>query len=211
MDVPETRYAQRADGISIAYQVVGNGPRDVIYVPGFISHLDLSWGDPGFARFMRRITAFARVILFDKPGTGLSDPVPHPPPLEERASDIGTVLDAAGIARAVVMGFSEGAPASLMFAATWPERVEALVLYGGMYRSNFTPEEMAELGGDPDAFATALARLEALVPQWGRGSSSEVFAPSVATPASRAMVARYERAAASPQMLRRLIEAVARS
>ena len=209
MDIPETRYAERPDGISIAYQVVGNGPRDLIYVPGFISHLDLTWADPGFARFMRRLTGFARVIMFDKPGTGLSDPVPHPPPLEERASDIGTVLDAAGIERAVVMGFSEGAPASLMFAATWRERVEALVLYGGLYRRTFGAEELAALGASADVFDVAMSRLETLPPQWGRGLTADIFAPSVATAASRTMFGRYERAAASPRMIRSLIDAVA--
>ncbi len=99
LEVPETRYARRPDGISSAYQVIGEGPSDLVYVPGFISHLELQWADPGFARFMERLSAFTRVIFFDKPGTGLSDPLPHVPTVEERADDVRCVLAAVGSGR----------------------------------------------------------------------------------------------------------------
>jgi pimeloyl-ACP methyl ester carboxylesterase len=104
---PQTQYVER-DGVSIAYQVVGDGPVDMLVAPGFISHLDLQWTDPGYSRFLARLASFTRLIMYDKPGTGLSDPIPHLPTLEERGADITAVLDAAGSERAVLFGQSEG-------------------------------------------------------------------------------------------------------
>lgn len=130
VDAPETRYARRPDGVSIAYQVVGDGPPDLLLSPGFISHLELQWTEPDYAHFLRRLSQFARLILYDKPGTGLSDPIPHVPSVEERVADIGHVLDAAGSREAALLGVSEGGPASIVFAATHPSRVRALVLLG---------------------------------------------------------------------------------
>ena len=131
MDVPETRYAKSGD-LSIAYQVVGKGPLDLIYVPGWISNVELMWEEPAHAHVLERLASFSRLILFDKRGTGLSDPVPldRLPTLEERMDDVRAVLDAVDCRQAAVFGFSEGGLMSVLFAATYPERTTALALYG---------------------------------------------------------------------------------
>src|ERR687886_2730521 len=116
---PETRYAQKGE-TSIAYQVVGEGPVDLVLVNGIVSHMSLLWGDPAASALFRRLTSFARLILFDKPGTGLSDPVAGPPSLEQRVEDVRVVMDATGVQRASLLGYSEGGAVSLMFAATYP-------------------------------------------------------------------------------------------
>jgi class 3 adenylate cyclase len=130
---PETRYA-RSDGVSIAYQVTGEGPFDLIHVPGFVSHVELAWQVPGMASFARRLGSIARLIRFDKRGTGMSDRVSGAPTLETRMDDVRAVMDAAGSERAALLGVSEGGPMSALFAATYPERVWALVLYGTFAR-----------------------------------------------------------------------------
>jgi pimeloyl-ACP methyl ester carboxylesterase len=124
---PETRYAKSGD-VHIAYQVVGDGPIDLVFVPGWITHLELAWEDPLEAAFLRRLASFLRLILFDKRGTGLSDRVPvnELPILEERMDDVRAVMDAAGSERAALLGVSEGGPLSSLFAATYPERTEPL-------------------------------------------------------------------------------------
>ncbi len=128
---PDTRYA-RSGEVNIAYQVVGEGPLDLVFVSGWVSNLDLMWQEPSYARFLRRLASFSRLILFDKRGTGLSDRVPEAdlPTLEERMDDVRAVLDAAGAERAALLGHSEGGPMCLLFAATYPERTVALVLIG---------------------------------------------------------------------------------
>src|ERR1700758_1553980 len=126
---PETRYAKGPEG-NIAYQIVGEGPIDLVVVPGWFSHVDMLWCDPGWVTFVGELAAFARVILYDKRGTGLSDPVDGVPTLESRVDDLRAVLDAAGSDRAALFGFSEGGPISVMLAATCPKRVRALILYG---------------------------------------------------------------------------------
>jgi pimeloyl-ACP methyl ester carboxylesterase len=128
VDVP-TRYAD-SDGVSIAYQVHGGGELDLIFVPGFVSHVELLWESPEMARFLRRLASFARVVVFDKRGQGLSDRPADPPTLEESMDDLGAVLEAAGCERPAVFGISEGGPMSMLFAATYPERISSLVLYG---------------------------------------------------------------------------------
>jgi class 3 adenylate cyclase len=208
VDAPETRYVERPDGVSIAYQVVGSGPRDVVYVPGFISHLDLVWSEPHFVAWLRRLAAFARVIMYDKPGTGLSDPIEHVPLVEERRDDIRTVIDAVGSERPVLMGFSEGVPSALLFAATWPERVESLVLYGGIVKGSPTPEDLAGTDWTLERVAAHWARMGAALDEWGRGRTVELMCPSVDTPAERRFWALFERASASPRMARSLIAAV---
>ena len=210
MDVPETQYAERPDGLAIAYQVVGDAPRDLVFVPGLISHLDLQWTDPGFCRFMRRLTGFTRTIVFDKPGTGLSDPITHVPTLEERMGDIDTVMRAAGAERPVLMGFSEGASACLMYAATYPDRVSSLVLYGGLYKGTPTPEDLATFGASKERYEERWAAFQAAVGEWGKGHVGQLFWPSASTPAQRRFMALFERAAASPRMVRALVEAVRR-
>ena len=132
VDAPETRYAKTADGVHIAYQTVGTGPVDIVFVLGWITHIELMWKEPAFARFLSRLAGFSRLILFDKRGTGLSDRVPEDrlPSLEVRMDDARAVMDAVGSDRAIVMGFSEGGPMATLFAATYPERTIALVLFG---------------------------------------------------------------------------------
>ena len=129
MSAPETHYAKSGD-VHIAYQVIGDGPIDLVYVPGFISHLEIYWEEPLIAAFFNRLAGFARVIVFDKRGSGMSDRVPADqiPTLEVRMDDVGAVMDAAGSARAALMGTSEGGPMCALFAATYPERVTGLVL-----------------------------------------------------------------------------------
>ena len=132
MDVPETRYAKTADGVHIAYQTVGTGPVDIAFVMAWTTHIELMWKEPTLARFLSRLAAFSRLIVFDKRGTGLSDRVPDDrlPSLEVRMDDARAVMDAVGSERAIVMGFSEGGPMATLFAATYPERTIALVLFG---------------------------------------------------------------------------------
>ena len=139
MGSPETRYARSAD-VMIAYQVVGNGPFDVVLTPGTVSHVELYWEVAGIAALLRGLAEQARLIFFDKRGTGLSDRVPGAPTLEERSDDIRAVMDAAGSRRAVLFGASEGVPMSVVFAASYPERVSALVLYGGQARELWAPD-----------------------------------------------------------------------
>src|SRR5262245_21972986 len=126
---PETRYA-RSGEVSIAYQVVGSGPFDLVLVPGWVSHVERIWEEPSFAAFLRRLASFSRMILIDRRGTGLSDRVSKPPTLEERMDDVRAVMDAAGSQRAALFGISEGGQMCMLFAATHPERVSSLVLYG---------------------------------------------------------------------------------
>jgi class 3 adenylate cyclase len=129
MTPPETRYA-RSGNVRIAYQVVGNGPFDLVYVPGYVSNMDLYWEDPAWSDFFSRLASFSRLILFDKRGTGLSDRMAGVATLEERMDDVRAVMDAAHSEKAVLYGVSEGGPMALLFTATYPERTRALVLYG---------------------------------------------------------------------------------
>ena len=126
---PETRYARSGD-VRIAFQVVGNGSFDIVFIPGFISNLEIAWESPARARFFSRLSSFSRLILFDKRGTGLSDRVGPVATLEEGMDDVRAVMDAAGSERAALFGISEGGAVSVLFAATYPERTQALVLYG---------------------------------------------------------------------------------
>src|SRR5215475_15300552 len=126
---PETRYA-RSGELRIAYQTIGEGEFDLVFVPGFVSNLDLAWEEPVMAHFFSCLANFSRLILFDKRGTGLSDRIAGIATLEDRMDDVRAVMDAAGSERAALFGMSEGGPMSLLFAATYPQRAQALVLYG---------------------------------------------------------------------------------
>ena len=137
--MPETRYAKSGD-VHVAYQVVGDGPFDLVYVPGFVSHIELRWTVPLFARGLDQLAEFSRLILFDKRGTGMSDRVAGAPTLEARMDDVSAVMDAVGSRRAAVFGVAEGAPMSLLFAATYPERTAALVLRSGFPRTMWAPD-----------------------------------------------------------------------
>src|SRR3954447_1274174 len=138
---PATHYARSGD-VHIAYQATGEGPIDLVFVPGWVSHLEIEWDDPVFARLFTRLASFSRLIRFDKRGTGLSDRVPDTalPALEQRMDDVRAVMDRVGSERAVLFGASEGGPMSLLFAATYPERVSALVLYGSYARRSWAPD-----------------------------------------------------------------------
>ena len=190
VQAPTTRYAKSGE-VRVAYQVIGHGPVDLVFVPGFISNLEIHWEDPGFAHLLTRLGAFARVIQFDKRGTGLSDRVDthHLPSLETRMDDVRAVMDAAGSKRAVLLGASEGGPMSLLFAATYPERTRALVLYGAY--AHFHTFVM-----DKGALEQFIAGIEQA---WGTGASVARFAPEQAKDERfRTWWARYERMAASP-------------
>src|SRR3954454_20188927 len=136
---PETRYAKSGD-VHIAYQVFGEGDFDLVLVGGFTSHLELIWELEQPASFLTGLASYARVLNFDRRGTGLSDPVAEAPTLEQRMDDVRAVMDAAGVERAALLGFSEGAPMSILFAATYPDRAQALVLSGGLARSTAAPD-----------------------------------------------------------------------
>src|SRR4030042_3938644 len=129
MPLPETKFAQSGD-VSIAYQILGHGPLDLVHVPGLVSHLEYAWESPPHAHFLQRLASFARLVLFDKRGTGLSDRITSVPTLEERMDDVRAVMDAVGSQRAALFGVSEGGSMSVLFAATYPQRASALVLYG---------------------------------------------------------------------------------
>jgi len=139
VDATEVRYAKSGD-VSIAYQVVGEGSFDIVYVPGSFSNLELSWTNPRIAAFYRRLASIGRLILFDKRGTGLSDRVADIPSLETRMEDVRAVMDAAASERAAIFGISEGGPMTLLFAATYPDRAWAAVIYGGFVRGTWSPE-----------------------------------------------------------------------
>ena len=205
MQLPETRYLARPDGVSIAYQVFGAGP-DLLVAPGLASHLDLAWADPDLARLFRRLATFARVIVYDKPGTGLSDPILHVPTLEERRDDILLLLDASSSQRTSLLGFSEGGSACLVLAATHPDRVQSLVLYGAFISGGIAEKELS----DP-ADVVAQRRVQAahadLLKSWGQGKLIDYYAPSVASRLQRSTFATFERAAASPALIRGVIEA----
>ena len=138
IEVPETRYAKSGD-VNIAYQVLGEGPMDLVHVPPFISNLEIQWEDAAYARYMQRLASFSRLIMFDKRGTGLSDRVDIAS-LEERMDDVRAVMDAADSDRAVIFGSSEGGALAILFAVTYPERVSALVLYGAYPRMSAAPD-----------------------------------------------------------------------
>src|SRR5215510_4397757 len=138
-EIPETRYVKSGD-LYIAYQVFGAGAVDLLYVPGFVSHLDHQWQIPAWAQMLRRLGSFSRVITFDKPGTGLSDRLTEFPTLEQRIDDVRTVMDTVGSERAAFFGVSEGGPMSILFAATHPQRTSALMLYGTYARRMWAPD-----------------------------------------------------------------------
>ena len=200
--MPDTRYARNGE-ISIAYQIVGEGPIDLVLVNGLAAHLDLLWADPESTAFLRRLASFSRLILFDKPGTGLSDPVAGAPSLEQRMGDIRAVLDAAGSQRAAIIGYSEGGPASAVFAATYPQRTAALVLLNSTARSQRGPEFSAAF----DQMWWLLDEIAAK--RWGEGAFILELAPSWAgSEILRRTAGVAERACASPGMVRAMIDAL---
>ncbi|MGE5408293.1 MAG: adenylate/guanylate cyclase domain-containing protein [Syntrophothermus sp.] len=191
---PQTRYA-RSGEVSIAYQVFGEGDLDLVLAMPWVSNLDLQWESPLLSHFFRRLGAFARVIVFDRRGVGLSDPVDGVATLEERMDDIRAVMDAAGSERAALLGMSEGATVCMLFAATYPERTSALVLWGAMARS--TADEDYPWAASKEALIEA--ELELIGPLWGQGATIDIFSPSLAGDCqAREFNARIERGAGSP-------------
>jgi class 3 adenylate cyclase len=205
VDVPETRYARADDGVCIAYQVIGDGPFDLVLVPGFVSNVEHYWEMPVVPEMFRRVASFARLILWDKRGTGLSDPVAGVPPLEQRMGDLRAVMDAAESGQAALLGISEGGPMSLLFAATHPERTRALVLYGTTPRFSNAPD--IKWGWDSGDLERMFLEVE---DGWGRGALPEYFAPSAVSDAHmQAVWGRFERSGASPAMARSVLQALA--
>ena len=195
---PETRYAKKGD-ISIAYQVVGDGPIDLVLSSGIVSHMALMWSDPQANAMFRRITSFSRLVMFDKPGTGLSDPVAGPPSAEQRVEDIRVVMDAVGLEHAFLWGFSEGGMPSMLFAATYPERCDGLVLLETGAKWDWAPDYLAEERSTIDAiWGVMLERF----PHWGNGGiAGDLWAPSANTgPGASQVWGSAERICASPGM-----------
>jgi pimeloyl-ACP methyl ester carboxylesterase/class 3 adenylate cyclase len=196
-----TRYAKSGD-LHIAYQMVGEGERALVYVPGWMSHVELVWEEPLHAAFMRRLAGFSRLLLIDRRGCGMSDPVSRLPTLEERMDDVRAVMDDAGIERASLLGVSEGGAMCALFAATYPERTTSLVLLNTFAR--YMRDEAAPWGRSE---RVCRVLLEGVEPVWGQGASADLLAPSLAKdPAFRERFGRMERMAASPGRARMLLE-----
>ena len=204
---PTTRYAKKGE-ISIAYQVVGEGPVDLVLVNGLVSHMALMWSDPAANAMLRRLTSFSRLIMFDKPGTGLSDPVAGPPSVEQRVEDIQVVMDAVGVDQACLLGYSEGGSPAALFAATHPERCEALVLLETAARWIAAPDHLPDHRED-------LERMWSLMfegaERWGEGEVFRHWAPSASSvPGVQQALGSAERICASPGMARALLHACPR-
>lgn len=221
--VPETSYAQCGD-LSMAYQVFGDGPIDLVFGGSFASHIELYWSVPEFAAFFARLSTFCRVLLFDKVGAGLSDPAPKIRTLDDRAAEIEAVMDAVGFTRAVLFTGSEGGPASIVFAATRPERTQALIITGSFAYSfadswedlTRDPAEVrarliSEVGEEYTPSIEQLVRWQAwchaAMSEWGSGAAGKALLPSVR---SKRMLAMVERMSASPGMARATFEAMFR-
>lgn len=190
---PQTRYTKSGE-VNIAYQVLGQGPPDLVYVPGWISNIEILWDEPAVARFLTRLASFSRLILFDKRGTGLSDRVAEMPNLEIRMDDVRAVLDAVGSDRAALFGSSEGGVMCALFAATYPSRTSALVMHGSYARIASAPDyPWGPTAEERNAF------IEQGVRQWGGPIGIDDRAPSMAHDERfRAWWARYLRLSASP-------------
>ncbi|HEX7254829.1 MAG TPA: alpha/beta hydrolase [Gaiellaceae bacterium] len=199
MQMPETHYAQSGE-VNIAYQVIGEGPIDLVYMPGFISHVELSWGLPGRGEFLNALGEFARVIQLDKRGTGMSDRVRDLPTLETRIADVCAVMDAVGSERAALFGVDAGGPANILFAASHPDRTAALILFGTSAR--FLRSEEHPYGPTEEEYCDRIIRD---MQRWGSLEHGvdvmRLYAPSLAS-AGDDMArdwASYFRESASPE------------
>jgi pimeloyl-ACP methyl ester carboxylesterase len=200
--LPVTHYA-RSDDVNIAYQVTGDGPRDLVYVPGWISNIEVMWEDPGLARFLRRLASFSRLITFDKRGTGLSDSVEldQLPTLEVRMDDVRAVMDAVGSEQATLFGHSEGGNMCILFAATYPERTEGLILTGSYAK---------RIRSDDYPWAPTWEERQQAIEEtertWPDAMSVEALAPSRAgDEAFGSWLSRYARLSSSPKAAAALI------
>jgi pimeloyl-ACP methyl ester carboxylesterase/class 3 adenylate cyclase len=191
---PDTHYARSADGVRIAYQVLGDGPRDLVLVPGWIFNLEIVWEHPSFEKFMKRLLRSFRVIMFDKRGTGLSDRDAATSAIEHRMDDVRAVMDAVGSEKASLMGWSEGGNIAALFAATAPERVECLVMYAAGARYRQAPDYPIGFAPDYLDFGRDILRNH-----WGEGFGAYLIAPSRAQDESfRKWFGRFERLSVSP-------------
>jgi pimeloyl-ACP methyl ester carboxylesterase len=190
---PETKYAKSGD-IYIAYQVVGKGAVDLIVVPGWVSHVEYQWEEPRYARMFHRLASFSRLICFDKRGTGLSDRLASIPTLEERMDDVRAVMDAVGSRQAALFGSSEGGPMAVLFAATYPDRTAALILYGSFARRLWAPDHP---WGPTEEESNKLNDL--IGRDWGGPVRIDTFAPAAAHDAAfQHWYATWRRLSASP-------------
>ena len=201
---PQTRYAQSGE-IRIAYQVLGERHRDIVFVPGAMSHLDLLWEDAETADFYRRLAGLGRLILFDKRDTGLSDRAPADSPLEERMDDVRAVMQAARSEQAVLFGYSEGAAMSILFAATYPDRVSALIL--GAATARYRPAPDYPCGEGSEAMFASLTEIARH--RWGQGATIDWFLPSRGESShARRLFARFERMSITPSAFLRIVTMV---
>jgi pimeloyl-ACP methyl ester carboxylesterase len=199
-EVPDIGYAMTSDGVHVAYQTVGEGPPDIVYANSFMSNIAVTWEYPRAVRFYERMASFGRLVLFDRRGTGLSDPITDHFTMDDRTSDIRAVMDAVGLERAVLLGSSEGGTACMYFAAMQPERVSALVL--------FSPFVLPIGSGLPGAWPRDVAELviESIEQTWRTGVGFELINPSLAGDADAlAWYVRYFRLSASPMLARSLM------
>lgn len=200
---PPTRYAT-GGGIHLAFQTYGEGPTDILMLAGFVSHVERAWEDPRCRTFLSSLAGMGRLILFDRRGVGLSDRVGSKPSAEATAHDIGTVLDAAGSRRAVLLGASEGGPACIKFAAEHPERVAGLILFASLAKGSAAPDYRHALEAGQYKMW-----LQQLTTAWGGPAGIETFAPSLAgDPQARAWWAGLLRAASSPGAIKGVLEAL---
>jgi pimeloyl-ACP methyl ester carboxylesterase len=195
MAIPETRYAKSGD-VHIAYQVLGEGPIDLAFVPGFVSNVEATWQQPARAAFFRRLASFSRLVMFDKRGTGMSDRTSQIFTHEQRMEDVQAVMEAVGLKRAALFGISEGGPMSILFAASHPERISSLVVCGSYAKHSWA--EDYPFGWSEERWNAVLSNMER---NWGtpKGVELAMWAPSIADdPERAAQSAAYFRAAASP-------------
>lgn len=194
-EIPSTHYV-KSDDVHIAYQVIGEGPFDLLFVPGFVSNVETIWQSPEQSAFFRRLASFSRLILFDKRGTGMSDRSSQIFTLEQRMHDVQAILDAVGSKRAALFGISEGGPMSLLYTATYPDRTSALVLYGSYAKRSWSPDY--PFGWKDEVWQSVLDDIEH---NWGSPQSLNIAmrAPSIAgDPDLAKRIASYYRASASP-------------
>lgn len=196
---PEIKYARNGD-VNLAYQVIGDGERDLVFVPGFVSHALASWEEPRHARFLQRLASFSRLLTFDKRGTGMSDPIIRMPSQRERVDDVRAVMDAAGSRRAALFGVSEGGTLCIMFAATYPQRATALVTFGSAVKYISSPD--FPWGWSQERFDRGMEEIQG---NWA--DAAEVRNPSLVGDGHyRKWAMRYLKLAASPGMARALMQ-----
>jgi class 3 adenylate cyclase len=201
--LPETRYVLNGS-VSIAYQVLGEGPVDIVHTPGWISHLELAWDEPEIARWYRGLASFARLIVYDKRGTGMSDRSSEQFSLETRMDDLRAVMDAAGSKRAALFGISEGGPMSLLFAATYPERTSALVIYGS-YARRLAADDYPS-GQSPASYAREAAAIREHWTDTADDFWTESAPSKAGDAAARAALAKVRRMSATPGAALALLE-----